>query len=69
MRLVELTQGAPIEAVLKDLRKEGLSTADIARKVGVPYGTVYRWLARFGLDDSTLIRQGLGDGAGGGRLT
>lgn len=63
MRLVELTQGAPIDTLLKELRKEGLSTAEIARRVGVPYGTVYRWLVQFGLDDGTLIRRGLDDGA------
>jgi hypothetical protein len=64
MRLVELTQDAPIESVLMELRKEGLNTAEIGRRVGVPYGTVYRWLALFGLDDATLIRRGLAGGAG-----
>ena len=64
MRLVEITHGAPVEALLKQLRQEGLSKAEIARRVGVPYGTVYRWLARFGLDDGTLIRKGLAGMAG-----
>ncbi|MBO0702255.1 MAG: helix-turn-helix domain-containing protein [Candidatus Dormibacteraeota bacterium] len=61
MRLVELTHGAPIDTLLKKLRREGLSTAEIGRRVGVPYGTVYRWLVQFGLDDGTLIRRGLDD--------
>jgi Homeodomain-like domain len=65
MRLVEVRHGVPIQALLTDLRKAGLTTAEIARRVEVPYGTVYRWLALFGLDDGTLIRQGLDIGPGG----
>jgi Homeodomain-like domain len=64
MRLVEVRHGRPIETLLRGLRKDGLTTADIARRVGVPYGTVYRWLALFGLDDGTLIRQGLAGNTG-----
>lgn len=67
MRLVELTHGgAPIDALLTDLRKEGLTAAEIARRVGVPYGTVHRWLARFGLDDGTLINRALAEQPSGG---
>ncbi|TMC08258.1 MAG: helix-turn-helix domain-containing protein [Chloroflexi bacterium] len=64
MRLVEVTHGTPVDALLRQLRREGLSKAEIARRVGVPYGTVYRWLAQFGLDDGTLIRKGLAETAG-----
>ena len=47
------------------LARAELNVGEIAERVEVPYGTVHRWLTRFGLDDAALIRKALAgtDGA------
>jgi hypothetical protein len=60
-RLVELEFGAPLPAVLRGLRQEGLSTAGVAGRLRLSYRTVSRWLVDFGLDDATLIRKALAE--------
>jgi hypothetical protein len=59
MRLVELQFGTSIEDLLLDLRCQGLNVGAIAERIGVPYATARRWLARYGLDDASLIRRAL----------
>ena len=48
--------------LLRDLRAQGLATTDIADRLEVPPGTIYRWLVLFGLDDASLIRKALTPG-------
>jgi hypothetical protein len=59
MRLVELRLGQPIRDLLRGLRTNGASVGDMSERLGVPSGTVYRWLVRFELDDASLIRKAL----------
>jgi hypothetical protein len=67
-RLVELRFGAPLPAVLRQLRGEGLSASAVASRVEISYRTVHRWLVDFELDDATLIRKALAETEpGGGR--
>jgi hypothetical protein len=59
MRLVEMRFGRPIADLLRDMRATDQSVSAIADRLEVPYGTVHRWLREFGLDASSLIRQGV----------
>jgi transposase len=51
--------GISIEDLLRDLRGQGLNVGAIAQRIDVPYATARRWLARYGLDDASLIRRAL----------
>jgi hypothetical protein len=65
MRVVELRFGSPVPLLLHQLRREGLRASEVARWLDLPYGTVHRWLVRFGLDDASLVRRALhADGQG-----
>jgi hypothetical protein len=65
MRLVELRFGSSVPDLLRQLRTEGLNAGQVAERLDVPYGTLHRWLIRFELDDSSLIRRALRTGDGG----
>jgi DNA-binding IclR family transcriptional regulator len=59
MRLVEHRFGRSIDDLLRALRVGGATEGEIAAQIGVPAGTVHRWLVRFELDDASLIRKAL----------
>lgn len=63
MRRVEAEQGEDIVSLLRRLHyDEGLTVAEIAERIGVPYGTVAAWFIRLGLDRSTLARRAAAEG-------
>lgn len=50
--------GQPIEQVLRRLYwEEGLTQAEVAKKLRVPAGTVGGWLIRFGINQRALAEQ------------
>ncbi len=59
MRLVELRVGESLPELLRQCREQGMSARAIGERLGVAPGTVQRWLARFDLDDASLIRKAL----------
>ncbi len=59
MRLVELRAGEALPDLLRRCREEAMSARAISDRLGVPPGTVQRWLVRFDLDDTSLIRKAL----------
>src|SRR6266700_615127 len=65
MRVVELRFGTSVPILLRELRIEGLNGVQVAGRLDIPYGTLRRWLVRFGLDDASLIRRGLWEAGGG----
>ena len=64
MRLVELRFGSPVPDLLRRLRTEGLNAGQVARRLDIPHSTVQRWLVRFDLNDTSLIRSALRGGVG-----
>lgn len=61
---MELQFGASLPAVLRKLRAQGLSAAGVARRVGLSYRTVHRWLVDYELDDAALVRKALSEPVG-----
>ncbi len=66
MRLVEHRFGCSITDLLRDMRTRGATESEIAERLGVPPGTIHRWLVQFELNDTSLIRKALAGAELGG---
>lgn len=58
MRQIEEKHGATMEAILRQLYyDEGLSQAEVAKKLRVPAGTLAGWMIRLGVNQRALAEQ------------
>jgi transcriptional regulator with XRE-family HTH domain len=58
MRRLEAKFGEPIEVILRRLYyEEGLSQAEVAKKLRIPPGTLGGWMIRLGINQRALAGQ------------
>jgi DNA-binding transcriptional regulator LsrR (DeoR family) len=58
VRAIEKRHGKPLEQILRELYyDEGLTQAEVGKRLRVPAGSVGGWLIRFGINQRALAEQ------------
>jgi DNA-binding transcriptional regulator LsrR (DeoR family) len=58
VQAIEKRHGEPLEEILRKLYyDEGLTQAEVAKRLRVPAGSIGGWLIRFGINQRTLAGQ------------